>query len=150
MTKSFSLLLGAILIMLFIAELPSDAINENYITVGQPPNTSITIPVGTGYTMGNLPVISLSGVNPAIFNNAAFAKDPGGLSSGSLYTSSMNDFLKGDLSAGSSKIAMKPLRLGLLVGSGQNNLGQNSSNANSSSIAGNSIAGNSSAFNSSG
>jgi len=121
MKKSFSLLLGAILITLFIAELPSDAINDNYITVGQPPDTSITIPTGTGYTLSNLPVLSLSGVNPDIFNNAAFAKNPGGLSSGSLYTSSISNFLKGDLDAGASKIAMKPLRLGLLVGLGQNN-----------------------------
>ena len=120
MKKSFSLLLGAVLIALFIAELPSDAINENYITVGQPPNTSIINPIGIRHTLGNLPIISLSGVNPAIFDNAAFAKDPGGLSSGSPYTSSINDFLKSDLDAGVSKIARKPLKLGLLVGLGQN------------------------------
>ena len=143
MKQSFSLLLGAMLIALFIAELPSDAINENYITVGQPLNASITIPVGTGYTnsMGNLPVISLSGTNPEIFNNVAFAKEPGGLSAGSLYTSSISNFLKGDLDAGISKVAMKPLRLGLLVGLGQNNLGQNNNTYNNSAY-------NSSAYNS--
>ncbi|MGA9097650.1 MAG: hypothetical protein WB392_01815 [Methanotrichaceae archaeon] len=143
MKKSFSLLLGAILIALLIAELPSDAINENYITVGQPLNTSIINPIWTGYTPRNLPIISLSGVNPAIFDNVAFAKDPGGLSSGSPYTSSINDFLKSDLDAGVSKIARKPLKLGLLVG-----LGQNESDTYNSS-AYNSNAYNSNAYNSS-
>lgn len=127
MKKSFSLLLKAILIAFFIAELPSYAINENYITVGHYTNTSIINPmmnpVGSGYNYnpGNLPVISLSGVNPDIFKSTSFSKEIGGLSSDSLYTSSISSFLKGGNDAGISKIARKPARLGMLVGLGQNN-----------------------------
>lgn len=121
MKKNYSLLLGAILIALIIAELPSYAINENYISVGQPYNASIINPVGPGYYLNNMPIISLSGVNPSIFKSAAFAKEPGGLSSGSPYTSSINNFLNGDLEAGISKIIKRPVRLGLLVGLEQNN-----------------------------
>ncbi len=121
MKRYFRLLLKAILITLIVAELPSNALNENYITVGYRSNTSIINPLGPGYTPDSLPVISLSGVNPDIFKSPTFARDSGGLSSGNLYTSSVYDFLKGDSDAGISRIALRPLRLGLLVGLGQNN-----------------------------
>ncbi|MFB3764113.1 MAG: hypothetical protein ACE14P_02570 [Methanotrichaceae archaeon] len=121
MTGYSSLLLKAILAALIVAQLPSNALNENYITVGQQPNTSLVNPLGSGYTMNSLPIISLSGVNPEIFKSSTFAKEPGGLSSGSLYTSTINNFLNGNSDAGVSNIAMRPLRLGLLVGLGQNN-----------------------------
>lgn len=124
MKKNFSLLLKAILIAFFIAELPSNAINENYITVGHYSNASIINPimnpVGSGYNLGSVPVISLSGVNPDIFKSVSFSKELGGLSSDSLYTSSISNFLKGGNDAGASKIARKPARLGMLVGWGQN------------------------------
>lgn len=124
MKKNISLLVKFILIAFFIAGLPSNAINENYITVGRYSNASmmnpIMNPLGSGYNLGNLPVISLSGVSPEIFNSASFFKEPGGLSSYSLYTSSISNFLKGDKDAGISKIARKPARLGMLMGWGQN------------------------------
>jgi len=121
MKRYFRLLLEAILIALVVAELPSNALNENYITVGYRSNTSMMTPLGSGYTLNSLPVISLSGVNPDIFKSPTFAKIPGGLASGDPYTSSINSFLNGGSDAGVSKIAMIPLRLGLLVGLGQNN-----------------------------
>lgn len=121
MKSYFRLLLKAVLIALIVAELPSNALNENYITVGYRSNTSTISPLGSGYTLNSLPVISLSGVNPEIFKSPTFAKVTGGLSSGDPYTSSINSFLNSGSDAGISKIAMRPLRLGLLVGLGQNN-----------------------------
>ncbi len=126
MKKNFRLLLKAILISFFIAGLPSYGVNENYITVGYHTNTSIINPVmnpvgsGYNYNLNNLPVISLSGINSDIFKGASFSKDLGGLSSGGLYTSSINSFLNGDKDAGASKITRRPARLGMLMGWDQN------------------------------
>lgn len=117
MRKNFSLPIGILLIALIapvVAELPSDVVNMSRGTVDLLPNRTIINPMDPGYVWGNPLAIELSGVNPAIFENSAFRKDPGGLTSGSLYTTSINDFRNADANAGESNATKKVAKIGLV------------------------------------
>jgi hypothetical protein len=117
MKKNYSLLVGAILVALIapvVAALPSDAVNLNREEVEQFYNRSIINPMDPGYVWGNPFALDLSGVNPAVFQNAAFHKDPGGVTSGNLYTTSINDFRNADPNAGASNTTKKAARVGLV------------------------------------
>ncbi len=117
MKKNINILIGAVLIALIapaIAELPSDTVNANREAIEQLYNRSIINPMDPGYVWGNPLSIDLSGVDPVIFQNAAFRKDPGGLASGSLYTTSINDFRNADPSAGDSNATRKIAKVGLV------------------------------------
>jgi len=117
MKKIFYILVGAILmaqIAPIVAELPSDAVSKNRQVVEQPYNRSIINPMDPGYIWGVPFAINLSGVDPLIFENAAFRKDPGGLTSGYLYTTSINDFRNADRNAGDSNATKNVSRLGLV------------------------------------
>jgi hypothetical protein len=133
MQRSFSILIGAILITLIApipAELPSDAVNSTHKVVEQSavtsanPVSSVNFvtsenPMDPGYFWGkyfwgNVPAIYLSGTNPNVFQSAAFSKYPGGLFSDDLYTSSMRDFIEADPNAGASKATKKAARIGLV------------------------------------
>jgi len=119
MRKEFSFLAGAILIALIAqaaAESPSDVVNLNRKAAYQPPNTSIINPMDPGYVWGNPQAIALSGINPLVFESAVFKKDPGGLTLGSLYTTSIDNFLKADPEAGQVTLPRKQQRLALLTG----------------------------------
>jgi hypothetical protein len=99
-----------------VAELPSDVVNANREVVAQlSNNTSIINPMDLRYVWGNPLAIDLSGVNPAIFQHAAFSKDAGGMTSGSLYTSSINAFRMADPNAGASNVTTKKVaKIGLV------------------------------------
>jgi hypothetical protein len=117
MKRNFSILIGAVLIALIapaVAVLPSDVVNLNREVVEQFYNRSIINPMDPGYVWGNPHAIDLSGVDPTVFQNAAFRKDPGGLMSSSLYTTSINDFRNADPSAGASNATKKVARIGLV------------------------------------
>ncbi|NMC10560.1 MAG: hypothetical protein GYA39_06250 [Methanothrix sp.] len=117
MKKEFSFLVGAILIALVAqaaAESPSDVVNLNRKAAYQPPNTSIINPMDPGYVWGNPLAIGLSGINPLVFESAVFKKDPGGLTLGSLYTTSIDNFLKADPEAGASNVTKKTAKIGLV------------------------------------
>jgi hypothetical protein len=117
MKKSFSILIGAVLIALIapaVAVSPSDAVNLNRAEVEQFYNRSIINPMDPGYVWGNPYAIDLSGVDPIVFQNAAFRKDPGGVMSSSLYTTSINDFRNSDASAGASNTNKKAAKIGLV------------------------------------
>ncbi len=120
MKEIFYILVGAILMAMIapiVAELPSDAVDavsKNRQTAEQPHNRSIINPMDPGYIWGVPFAINLSGVDPLIFENAAFRKDPGGLTSGYLYTTSINDFRNADRNAGDSNATKNVSRLGLV------------------------------------
>jgi hypothetical protein len=56
--------------------------------------------------------VRLSGINPTVFDNIAFAKNPGGMAS-STYTQSINEFLSRDADAGKSNITVNAAKVGL-------------------------------------
>ena len=117
MKKILHILVGAIFIALIapiVAQLPSDAINGNREAVGQPSTTTIINPMDPNYIWGNPLAVDLNGVNPAVFQNMAFSKDPGGILGSSLYTTSINDFRKADPNAGYSNVPMKVAKVGLV------------------------------------
>lgn len=117
MKKIFSVIIGAILIALIVpivAQLPSDAITGNREAVGQPSTATIVNPMDSNYIWGNPLAVNLNGVNPVIFQNIAFSKDPGGILGSSLYTTSINDFRKADPSAGFSNVPKKAAKVGLV------------------------------------
>jgi hypothetical protein len=117
MIKITGIIIGAVLISLIapiVAQLPSETVNANLEAVEQHSSTPIINSINPVYVWGSQPVIDLSGVNSAIFRNGAFSKDPGGMSSGSLYTASINSFLKGDQEAGASRVIKKGAKIGLV------------------------------------
>jgi hypothetical protein len=117
MKKTLNILIGAILIALvapIVAQLPSEAISGNREVVGQPSNPVIVNPMDPNYVWGNPLAIDLSGVNPVIFQNAAFSKEAGGILGSSLYTTSINDFRKADPNAGYSNFSKKTAKVGLV------------------------------------
>ncbi len=117
MKKNINILISAVLVALItpaVAELPSDIANANRQAVGQFYSRSIINPMDPGYVWGNPFSIDLSGVDPVIFQNAAFRKDPGGLMSSSLYTTSINDFRNADPNAGDSNATRKVAKIGLV------------------------------------
>ena len=117
MKKILNILIGAILIALIapiVAQLPSEAISGNREAVGQPSTAVIVNPMDPNYVWGNPQALDLNGVNPVIFQNAAFSKEAGGILGSSLYTTSINDFRKADPSAGYSNIPKKTAKVGLV------------------------------------
>jgi hypothetical protein len=66
------------------------------------------------YVWGNPLAIDLNGVNPVIFQNAAFSKEAGGILGSSLYTTSINDFRNADPNAGYSNFLKKTAKVGLV------------------------------------
>ncbi len=117
MKKNLNILIGAILIALvapIVAQLPSEAISGNRESVGQPSNPVIINPMDPNYVWGNPLAIDLNGVNPVIFQNAAFSKEAGGILGSSLYTTSINDFRNADPNAGYSNVLKKTAKVGLV------------------------------------
>ncbi len=117
MEKALGLLIGIILVALLApanGQPPSDVVNLNRDAVENFYNRTIINPMDPGYIWGNPFAIVLSGVNPDIFQNAAFRKDPGGMTSGNLYTSSINDFRTSGMDAGKSNATKKAARIGLM------------------------------------
>ena len=115
MVKIFNILIGAILLALIapaVAQIPSDAINSNRENVPIV-NRTIINPMDPGYIWKNPFAFDLSGINPDVFQNAAFSKDPGGLAS-AVYTPSINEFRKADPNAGSSNVSVKVAKIGLV------------------------------------
>jgi len=117
MKKILNILIGAILIALIapiVAQLPSEAISGSREAVGQPSNPVIINPMDPNYVWGNPLAIDLNGVNPVIFQNAAFSKEAGGILGSSLYTTSINDFRNADPNAGYSNVPKKTAKVGLV------------------------------------
>jgi hypothetical protein len=117
MKKILNILIGAILIALIapiVAQLPSEAISGNREAAGQPSTPVIINPMDPNYVWGNPLALDLNGVNPVIFQNAAFNKETGGILGSSLYTTSINDFRNADPNAGYSNVPKKAAKVGLV------------------------------------
>jgi len=117
MKKILNILIGAILIALIapiVAQLPSEAISGNREAAGQPSTPVIINPMDPNYVWGNPLALDLNGVNPVIFQNAAFSKEAGGILGSSLYTTSINDFRNADPNAGYSNVPKKTAKVGLV------------------------------------
>jgi hypothetical protein len=117
MKRNINILIGAILIALIApiaAQLPSDAIAGNREEIAQPTTPIIINPMDPNYVWGNPLAIDLNGVNPVIFQNAAFSKEAGGILGSSLYTTSINDFRNADPNAGYSNVPKKAAKVGLV------------------------------------
>jgi hypothetical protein len=117
MKKILNILIGAILIALIapiVAQLPSEAISGNREAAGQPSTPVIINPMDPNYVWGNPLALDLNGVNPVIFQNAAFNKEAGGILGSSLYTTSINDFRNADPNAGYSNVPKKAAKVGLV------------------------------------
>ena len=125
--RAFSeILIAAVLMALtapVIAELQSEELDTNQ-GVEQLVNESLVRPMDPHYIWINPFAVDLSGMNPEIFQNAEFSKDPDGMSSGNLFTSSISRFLNADPNAGVSKVIKKVAKVGLVHWSGS---GHNSS-----------------------
>ena len=114
--RNFNVVIAAILIALIasvLAESPSDAINPNRDAVNKSINRTIINPMDPGYVWGNPLAIDLTNLNPGIFENGAFIKNPGGLMS-DMFTTSINDFRNADPKAGASNATRKVARVGLV------------------------------------
>ncbi|MBN1235497.1 MAG: hypothetical protein JW999_05535 [Methanotrichaceae archaeon] len=114
--KNFKVAIAAILIALIapvLAQLPSDAIDPNREAVNESINKTIINPMDPGYVWGNPLAVDLTNLNPDIFENAAFKKNPGGLMS-DMYTTSINDFRNADPKAGVSNATRKAAVVGLI------------------------------------
>jgi hypothetical protein len=117
MKKILNMLIAAIFIAATApinAQAPSEVVDLNRDMVEKFYDRTIINPMDPGYIWGNPFAIVLSGVNSDIFQNAAFKKDPGGMASGNLYTSSINDFMNGDMNAGDSNATRKVAKIGLV------------------------------------
>jgi hypothetical protein len=117
MKKILNILIGAILIALIapiVAQLPSEAISGNREAAGQPSTPVIINPMDPNYVWGNPLALDLNGVNPVIFQNAAFSKEAGGILGSSLYTTSINDFRNADPNPGYSNVPKKAAKVGLV------------------------------------
>jgi hypothetical protein len=115
MKKISEILIVAVLIALIapaIAELSSDE-DTNY-GIEQLYNASMMKPMDPHYIWINPLAIDLSGVNPEIFQNSEFSKDPYGMSSGNQFTASISRFLNADPSAGASKVVKRAAKVGLV------------------------------------
>jgi hypothetical protein len=121
MKKCFSILIGTVLVALLapvVAELPSNELNtsrEAAVHLSNPPTADT---LGHYFVWIDPFAVALSGVNPSIFQNIAFSKDPGGMSSGDLFTTSMNNFINADPNAGASKAVKKVAKIGLVYSQG--------------------------------
>lgn len=117
MKRNLNILIGAILMALIapmVAQSPSDAINNYRDAVMQPSTPTIINPMDPNYVWGNPLAMDLSNVDPVIFQNGAFGKEKGGILGSSLYTSSINDFIRDDANAGYSKVPKKAAKIGLV------------------------------------
>jgi hypothetical protein len=113
---NFRIAIAALLIALIapvLAELPSDAIDPNRNAVNESINRTIINPMDPGYVWGNPLAIDLTNLNPEIFDNTAFKKNPGGLMS-DMFTTSINDFRNADPKAGASNATRKAAKVGLV------------------------------------
>jgi hypothetical protein len=124
MKKIFEIIIVAVLIALVapvIAELSSYEEDTNY-GVEQISNASMMKPMDPHYIWINPLAVDLSSINPEIFQNAEFSKDPDGMSSGNQFTSSISRFLNADPNAGASKVVKRIATVGLVhwPGSGHN------------------------------
>jgi hypothetical protein len=116
MEKIFEIIIVAVLIALVapvIAELSSYEEDTNY-GVEQLSNASMMKPMDPHYIWINPLAVDLSSINPEIFQNAEFSKDPDGMSSGNLFTASISKFLNADPSAGASKVVKSVAKVGLI------------------------------------
>jgi len=114
--KNFKVVITAILIALIapvLAESPSDAVNSNRESVNESVNRTVINPMDPGYVWENPLAIDLTNLNPVIFENAAFNKNPGGLMS-DMFTTSINDFRNADPNAGASNATRKAAKVGLV------------------------------------
>lgn len=121
MKKCFSILIGIVLAALVapvVAELPSNELNTSREAAAHLSNPPTIDTLGHYYVWIDPLAVALSGVNPSIFQNMAFSKDPGGMSSGDLFTTSMNNFINADPNAGASKAVKKVAKLGLVYSQG--------------------------------
>jgi hypothetical protein len=120
MKGRFNQVVGAISIALalltpIVAELSPYAENTNGQVPGQLSNASPIIYVGPVYAGSHPGFLNPSGVNPTIFNSAAFSNNQKGMMiSGGLYTPSMRSFMKEDPSAGVSRVTKKAVKIGLV------------------------------------
>jgi hypothetical protein len=119
MKRNLKILIGAILIAL-IAPMaaqttPSSAIDNYREAVAKPSTPPIINPMDPNYVWGNPLAIDLRNINPVIFQNPAFANERGGILGSSLYTTSINDFLKADEKAGYSSVPKKAAKIGLVA-----------------------------------
>lgn len=115
--RKLNLLVEILLLALIapaVAEMPSDAVSKNREAAEQLSNRSIINPMDPAYVWGNPFAIVLSGINPAIFQSASFGKDPDGMASGNLWTSSISHFRKSDPNSGFSHVARKSAKIGLV------------------------------------
>ena len=117
MRINLNILIGAVLIALIapvVAESPSDAAIMNRDAVKPLSSAPILDPNDPGFIWGNPFAIDLSGVDPVIFQSAAFNLDTGGLASSYAYTTSINDFRSADSNAGDSNVTKKAAKIGLV------------------------------------
>jgi hypothetical protein len=118
MKRNLNILIGAILIALIapmVAQTPSSAIDNYREAVAQPSTPPVINPMDPNYVWGNPLAIDLRNINPVVFQNAAFANERGGILGSSLYTTSINDFLKADEKAGYSSVPKKAAKIGLVA-----------------------------------
>ncbi|MEI6103365.1 MAG: hypothetical protein WCP70_05410 [Methanothrix sp.] len=96
-----------------LAQSPSDTINPNRDVVNESINRTIINPMDPGFIWGNPLAIDLTNMNPVIFENTAFKKNPGGLMS-DMFTTSINNFRNADPKAGVSNATRKAAKVGLV------------------------------------
>ncbi|MFZ3147790.1 MAG: hypothetical protein WA137_01975 [Methanothrix sp.] len=116
MKYSGKAIIAALLIALIapvLAESPSDAIDPNRDALNESVNRTIINPMDPGYIWGNPLAIDLSNLNPGIFENTAFKKNPGGLMS-DMFTASINNFRNADPKAGASNATRRAAKVGLV------------------------------------
>jgi hypothetical protein len=117
MRRDLNILIGAVLIALIapvVAESPSDAVVMNRDAAKPLSSAHILNPNDPGFVWGSPLSINLSGVSPVIFQSASFNLDTGGLASGNLYTTSINEFRSADSNAGKSNATKKAAKIGLV------------------------------------
>jgi len=115
MKKISDILIVAIRITLVapvIAELPPDGAETDQ-GVEHLANESMMKPMDPHYIWINPLAVDLSGLSTDIFQNAEFSKDPEGMSSGNIFTSSISKFLNSNPNEGASKVFKTVAKVGL-------------------------------------
>ncbi len=95
-----------------LAESPSEAIKPNRDANSGSINRTIINPMDPAYIWGNPLAIDLTSLNPEIFENNAFKKNPGGLMS-DMFTASIINFRNADPKAGVSNATRRAAKVGL-------------------------------------
>ena len=114
MKKIFGILVMTTMLAMIataVAQIPSEAVKDNRENVSTIDRTAVN-PFDPAYVWGNPYAVALSGTSPAIFQNIAFKKTPGGVASAT-YTESINAFLAYDPDAGKSNITVNAAKVGL-------------------------------------